>query len=132
MIGLDTNILLRYLLQDDAAQSPAVNRLFEQELSEESPGCISLVTILEIVWVMRGKLRLTAADIVQHLDWILNADVLVVQNRQEVFQAMTALEDGTGEFEDALIGALNQWSGCTESVTFDQKAARLPYFRLLE
>lgn len=131
MIGLDTNILLRYLLQDDLVQTPLANRLFELELTVENPGFVSLTTALEVVWVLRGKLRRTTAEIVERLDWMIGSEVLDVQNRQQVFEAKCALEDGRGEFEDALIGALDRWAGCSESLTFDQKAARLPYFRLL-
>ena len=53
MIGLDTNLLLRYLAQDDAIQSPKATQIVEQRLSNEDPGFVSLVTILEIVWVLR-------------------------------------------------------------------------------
>ncbi len=105
--------------------------VIEAGLSVESPALVNLANTLEIVWVLRSVKKLRPAAVVRHLEELLTTDVLLVQNWQEIFQAMTALEDGSGEFEDALIGALNQWSGCTKSVTFDQKAARLPYFRLL-
>ena len=131
MIGLDTNILLRYLLNDDADQSPRVYRFFEDQLSATNPAYVNLTTILEIVWVLRTSLKRTPREIALSVREILVQGFFVVQNREEVAAATYALQRGTGEFEDALIGALNRWSGCTESVTFDQKAARLPYFRLL-
>jgi predicted nucleic-acid-binding protein len=131
MIGLDTNVLLRYLLQDEPRQTRQVNQLIDRQLSEQNPGFISLVTVLEIVWVLRSLLKRTPAQIAAHLELILSADTLVVQNEQQVFDAMFALKRGTGEFEDALIGTLNAWAGCASTVTFDRKAARLPHFRLI-
>ena len=131
MIGLDTNIVLRYLLQDDPKQTRQANRIFEQHLSEESPGFLNLATILEVVWVLRSLLKRTPAQIAAHLEIILSRNTLEVQNAEQVYEASFALKRGTGEFEDALIAALNAWAGCSSTVTFDRKAARLPHFRLL-
>lgn len=131
MIGLDTNVVLRYLLQDDPKQTRQANRIFEQQLSEQSPGYINLATVLEIVWVLRSLLRQSPAQIAAHLENLLAADSLEVQNEQQVFEAAFALKRRTGEFEDALIGALNAWAGCTHTLTFDRKAARLSYFSVV-
>jgi predicted nucleic-acid-binding protein len=131
MIGLDTNIVLRYLLQDDPAQTRQANRIFEQQLSEEIPGFLNLVTILEVVWVLRSALKRTPAEIAGHLEAILSRDTLEVQNAEQVYEAVFALKRSTGEFEDALIGALNTRAGCMNTVTFDRKAGRLPHFRLI-
>jgi predicted nucleic-acid-binding protein len=129
MIGLDTNVILRYLLQDDPDQSRQVNRIFEQELSDRNPGFINLATILEIVSVLRGLLTQSPAQIALHMENLLAADSLEVQNEQQVFEAVFALKNGIGEFEDALIGALNAWAGCSHTLTFDKRAARLPSFQ---
>lgn len=131
MIGLDTNVILRYLLQDDAEQARRANQIFERELSEENPGFLNLATVLEIAWVLRSLLKQNSAQIAIHLENLLGADTLEVQNEQQVFEAAFALKRGTGEFEDALIGALNVWAGCSSTLTFDRKAARLPYFQAI-
>ena len=131
MIGLDTNLILRYLLQDDPGQTPLANQIFERQLSGSNPGFINLVTVLEIVWVLRSVFKQTPEQIAEHLESLLTSDSLNVQNEQQVFEAVYALRRGTGEFEDALIGALNSWSGCTHTLTFDRRAARLPYFKQL-
>jgi predicted nucleic-acid-binding protein len=131
MIGLDTNVILRYLLQDDPKQTLRANRIIDQELSEENPGMLSVATVLEIVWVLRSLLKQTPVEIAAHLENLLAADVFEVQNEQQVFEAVFALKHGTGEFEDALTGALNVWTGCRYTLTFDRKAARLTYFRLI-
>ena len=131
MIGLDTNVVLRYLLQDDPAQTRQANQIFERQLSAENPGFLNIATVLEIVWVLRSVLGRTPAEIVAHLEAILSRDTLEVQHAEQVYEAAFALKRGTGEFEDALIGALNAWAGCSSTVTFDRKAKRLPHFRLI-
>ena len=131
MIGLDTNVILRYLLQDDPKQTRQANVIFDRQLSEQNPGFISLATVLEIVWVLRGLLKQSSSQIASHLENLLAADSLEVQNEQQVFDAAFALKHGTGGFEDALIGALNAWAGCSHTLTFDRKAARLPHFQAM-
>jgi predicted nucleic-acid-binding protein len=131
MIGLDTNVILRYLLQDDLAQAQQANRIFEQHLSEENPGFLNLATILEIVWALRSVMRRTPAQIAAHLEVILSREALEVQNAAQVFEAAFALKHGTGEFEDALIGSLNAWAGCSHTLTFDRKAVRLLHFQII-
>lgn len=131
MIGLGTNVVLRYLLQDDTKQANQANRIVDQQLSESDPGFISIATVLEIVWVLRSLLKQSPSQIAAHIEHLLAADSFEVQNEQQVFEAAFALKRGTGEFEDALIGALNAWAGCSYTVTFDRKAARLSHFRLI-
>ncbi len=131
MIGLDTNVILRYLLQDDPKQTRQVNQIVDRQLSEQNPGFINLVTVLEVVWVLRSLLKQNSSQIASHLENLLSADSLEVQNEQQVFEAVFALKRGAGEFEDALIGALNAWTGCSRTLTFDRKAARLPHFQAI-
>lgn len=129
MIGLDTNVILRFLLQDDPTQTPQVNQILESQLSESKPGFINVATVLEVVWVLRSLLKQTPAQIATLIENLLTSDSLEVHNEQQVFEAAFALKRGTGEFEDALIGALNSWSGCSHTLTFDRGAAKLPYFK---
>ncbi len=132
MIGIDTNVLLRYLVQDDPAQSPQATEFIERRLTQQNPGFVSLVSILEIVWVLGCLYKRTRSEIAQHIEMILAADTLEVQNEQEVYQAVVALRSGTGTFEDALIGAIGIWRGCAATLTFDRNAANcLHGFRLI-
>ncbi len=131
MVGLDTNVILRYLLQDDPTQTTLANHIVDQLLSDRNPGFISLVTVLEMVWVLRSLLKQTPIEIATHLENLLAAGSFEVQNGQQVFEAAFALKRGTGEFEDALIGALNAWAGCPHTLTFDKRALRMPYFQLI-
>jgi len=129
MIGLDTNVLVRYLTQDDRVQSAKATELIEQRLTRRDPGFISIVAMAEAVWVLERAYRLGDAEIATTIERTLQADSLVVENEQEVFTAMIALKEGRGSFADALIGALCARAGCSATVTFDQKALRLPGFR---
>jgi predicted nucleic-acid-binding protein len=129
MIGLDTNVILRYLLQDDPKQTRQVNQIFERQLSDSKPGFVNLATVLEIVWFLRSLFKQTPIQIATHIETLLTADFLEVQNEQQVFEATFALKRGAGEFEDALIGALNSWSGCSRTLTFNRGASRLLYFK---
>jgi len=130
MIGLDTNILVRYLTQDDPLQSGKATDLIERRLTEEAPGFVSVVAMAEIAWVLERAYHLADADIAEAIERILQADALVVESEQEVFIAMTALQEGRGTFADALIGALADRAGCSGTLTFDRKALRLPGFAL--
>jgi len=91
MIGLDTNILIRYLTQDDPVQSPKATEVIERRLNLANPGFISVVTMAEIVWVLDRAYGLTPSQIAAAIERILQVEVLTVENEQEVFGAMVAL-----------------------------------------
>jgi predicted nucleic-acid-binding protein len=131
VIGLDTNILVRYLAQDDPVQSPKATELIERRLSEENPGFVSVVAMVETAWVLDRAYGLADREIAAAIERTLQADVLVVEDEQEVFAAMIALKEGHGSFADALIAGLGGRAGCTHTLTFDQKASRLPGFEPL-
>ena len=128
MIGLDTNILVRYLAQDDLVQSAKATGIIEGRLSEAEPGFISLVTIVEAVWVLDRLYGQSPQEIAQLIERMLQSGTLFFQNEQEVFTAMVALKTGQASFADALIGALGTWAGCSSTLTFDKKAVRLTGF----
>jgi len=111
MIGLDTNVLLRYLVQDDPVQSARATEIIASQLTEEEPGFVSLVTILEVVWVLKSLYKRSGQEIATDIELVLAADTLEVQNEQEVYYAVVALRNGTGTFEDALIGGLGNLEG---------------------
>jgi predicted nucleic-acid-binding protein len=130
MIGLDTNVLVRYLTQDDRVQAAQATNLIETRLTEDDPGFISIVAIAEMVWVLGRHYRFRSGQIAGAIERMLRIDTLIVESEQEVFEAMTALRDGHGEFADALIGLSSTKAGCSRVLTFDRKALRLPGFEL--
>ncbi len=129
MIGLDTNVIVRYLVQDDRMQSARATRLIENELTPENPGFVSIVAMVETVWVLERAFGRSEREIAIAVESMLQADVLSIENEDEVFAAMTAVTDGEGTFADALIGALGKRAGCSHTVTFDRRASRLASFK---
>jgi predicted nucleic-acid-binding protein len=129
MIGLDSNVLVRYLTQDDPIQSPKATEIIERRLTEENPGFVCIVAMAETVWVLDRAYGLAVYEIAAAVERMLQANVLVVENEQEVFSAMIALKEGHGSFADALIVALGARVGCSRTLTFDRKALRLPGFQ---
>lgn len=123
MIGLDTNVLIRFLAQDAPVQSARATEIISR-LSAEDPGFVSLVTILEIFWVLKSVFKRSRQELASDLEALLSADTLEIQNEQEVYSAVVALRAGTGSFEDALVGSLGIWRGCSTTLTFDTDAAR--------
>lgn len=130
MIGLDTNIIVRYFALDDPVQSRMASEIIERRSSEDEPGFISLVTMVETVWVLSRIYGLSGEETAGIVELMLQADSISIQNEREVFTAMVALKSGQAAFADALIAALGTWAGCPATLTFDKKAARLKGFEL--
>jgi predicted nucleic-acid-binding protein len=123
MIGLDTNVLVRYFMQDDTEQSAKANKLIEA-LSADKPGFISLIAIVELVWVLESCFHLTRDQLAQALDALLHTKELVVDRADQVMKALRVFKAGTADFADCLIerGASN--AGCRRTMTFDVAAAK--------
>lgn len=130
MIGLDTNVLVRYLTQDDPTQSAKANEIIESRLTAQNPGFVSVVAMVETAWVLEHAYGLGSDTVAATIERMLQIDVLVVESEQEVFTAMIALKRGRGSFADAIIPALGTRAGCSYTLTFDKKASRLSGFKL--
>jgi len=131
MIGIDTNVLVRYFAQDDARQSLIATRFIEHTLSPVHPGHVSLVTLAEFIWVMRSVYRNSVDDISQVLLLLLDDSRFVVQQAGAAWAALDAYRTLEVDFADALIAALDRAAGCTATVTLDRNAERIPGVTLL-
>jgi predicted nucleic-acid-binding protein len=129
VIGLDTNVLVRYIAQDDPEQAAYATRSIES-LTEDDPGYVSLVTLVEVYWVLRRSYGLVRRDAGRVIARLLDARELSLAEPQVVRRAMAGMKDDV-DFPDALIGELGRAVGCSHTVTFDKRAARLPDVRLL-
>lgn len=129
MIGLDTNVLVRYLVQDDPDQSALASAVIE-DLDEGRRGFLSLVVLVELHWVLRRAYGVGAAEVLDVLDRLLRARELLVQDADLVRRAWRRAKGGA-DFPDALIAELGDAAGCEVTVTFDQQAARSVGMRLL-
>ena len=131
MIGLDTNVLLRYIVEDDLAQLRRAAECIEQRLTKNNPGFISVVVMVETVWALKHVYSLGDDQIAAAIQRILQIEVFLIEHRLAIYIAMKALTQRRGSFADALIGAISRRVGCTRTLTFDHKAVRLPGFELL-
>lgn len=122
MIGLDTNVLVRYLTQDDAAQAVLATRLVES-MSKEQPGFVSLLVLVELVWVLESCYSADGDKIATVVETMLRTDGLVVARAKVVWQALRQFRRKAGDFADTLIAQLAQDAGCTSVQTFDKGAA---------
>jgi predicted nucleic-acid-binding protein len=130
VIGIDTNVLVRYLAQDDAAQSPIASRMIDA-LTADTPGFIPVVVLVETVWVLSGAYRMPRARIAEIVETLLRARELVVEAAETAYLALATYQKTTADFSDALIAHAARLAGCGETVTFDKAAAATPGMRLL-
>ena len=132
MIGLDTNVVVRYLAQDDAKQSAAATRLFERLLTPDNPGFLSGIVLCELAWVLADCYDADRARIRGAIDGLLAAKQLMVESPDVVRRALRAWDESAADFADALLGELARAEGAEKTVTFDRAAAKLPGFELLQ
>ena len=132
MIGLDTNVLVRYLAQDDSRQAAAATRLLEDELSAEAPGYVCAVVLAEVAWVLSAAYAATREEIADTIETLLSAPSLAFERKTEVWQALRAYRSTNADFSDCLIAQVGRSEGCTRIVTFDKAAAKLDGFTLLQ
>ena len=130
MIGLDTNVLVRYVAQDDPKQSPMANDLIES-LTATAPGYVGLVSVVELVWVLTDCYALTKDQLCEVLATLLQTKEIVVANADTVWQALRLFKEGKADFADCLIERLANQAGCDYTTTFDRDAAKHCGMRLM-
>ena len=131
MIALDTNVVIRYLSQDDARQSVAATRLMEKTLTAQNPGFISLVTLCEIAWVLKACYGADGERIRTVVEGLLGTRQLEVESPELAWKALRAWQGTQAHLSDAIIGQAGLAHGASKVVTFDKAAAKLPGFELL-
>jgi len=127
MIGLDTNVLVRYLAQDDPKKSALATRLIEKELSPAEPGFISLVVLAELCRVLTRLYSASADELIAAIEDLLNTPQFRLDRRDVVFAAVQHMKGSKGAkagLVDALIAQLAASEGCSRTVSFDKVAVR--------
>jgi len=130
MIGLDTNVLVRYIMQDDAKQSPQATKLMDS-LDTDQPGFVSLVSIVELYWVLTSCYDLSGQQVRQALESLLRTKQIIVDRADQVLRALRVFDEGKADFADCLIERTASSAGCTETLTFDVGAAKHAGMRLI-
>ena len=128
MIGIDTNVLVRYLVRDDQPQFEKAQRLINRESDDEEIVVISLLVLLETEWVLRSRYELMKTEIVAAFSSLLDTAELSFEDEPSVEHAMYTWKDASADFADCLIGARNLRLGCRATATFDAKAMKIAGF----
>jgi predicted nucleic-acid-binding protein len=121
--GIDTNILLRHLVQDDLEQAKRASRFLSEECSIEDPGMVNRMVLCDLVWVLETAYRYSREEVSEALGAILASAQLEIEDAQEALAALHEYQGG-GDFADSMIASINRRLGCEHTVTFDRKAAR--------
>ncbi|MEZ4744822.1 MAG: type II toxin-antitoxin system VapC family toxin [Calditrichia bacterium] len=129
--GIDTNVLIRFIVQDDPEQSKRATDFLKNHCSEEAPGFISMVVMCEIVWVLRRAYGYSKSNIINVLETILRTSELMVEEPQIAWEALHRFKTGSADFSDFIIGTINKSAGCEQTATFDQQAGQSDLFRLI-
>jgi predicted nucleic-acid-binding protein len=129
--GLDTNVLVRYLTQDDPRQSRRANALVAEAVSGGERLFVSAVVLCELVWVLRGAYALEKATVLMALERILTTAQLEIDQKDVVREALEDYRTGAGDFADYLIGRRGREMGCERTATFDQRLRKSELFRVL-
>ncbi|MBS0656344.1 MAG: type II toxin-antitoxin system VapC family toxin [Verrucomicrobia bacterium] len=131
MIGLDTNVLIRYLMKDDIKQFNLAEKVVESAIKRKNLMHISLVVLCEVVWVLNYTYELKREEIAKFLDKLLHAEYIEIENRQLALTAFHEYRHTKADFADCVIGLINLSFSCTTTYTFDKKAAKLAFFTAL-
>ncbi len=123
LIGIDTNILARYILQDDAKQFKIASDFLES-LTEQKQGYISKIVLAELIWLLQQGYKLPRAVISEILEKLLTTDSLYFEDKAFAEQALKKYSQSTADFPDLLIAITTKNAGCAQTVTFDKKASK--------
>jgi len=131
MKTLDTNVLVRYLVQDDATQAKAATSYIMKYCTRDQPAFINRIVLCEMVWVLESAYGYEKGQIAGVIERMLQTNQLTIENSEAVWQALALYKTVNADFSDALIGKLNKAEGYSKTATFDKKAGRLGEFELL-
>lgn len=128
MLGLDTNVLVRFLVRDDQAQFEKARRLIKREVAAGSGIFVNQLLLLETEWVLRSRYGLTKNRIIEVISGLLEASDVHFEDEPAIEEALFTWKDASAGFADCLISAKNRRLGCRATATFDVRAAKLPGF----
>ena len=128
MLGIDTNVLVRFLVRDDEAQFEKARKLIKREVSAGRRVFVNQLVLMETEWVLRSRYGVKKDQIIDSISSLLDANDLQIEDEPSVEEAVFIWRDSNAEFADCLIGAKNRRLGCRATASFDQKSWKLPDF----
>ena len=131
MTGLDTNVLVRYIMQDDAKQSLKASKLIES-LTPEAPGFVATVAVVELAWVLSTSYGLSRLQVAQAFETLLRTKELVVERADQVIKALRVFKSTSADFADCLIERSAAGAGCDRTMTFDIATAKVAGMTLVQ
>ena len=132
MKGLDTNVLVRYLVQDDPRQSAMATRFIETQCTDDNPCFIGQIVLCELAWVLESNYQQNRAEIAAIIEQLLQVGQLEVMYPEVVWRALNDYKKSNVDFPDHLVARINESKGCETTLTFDKKASRQPSMQLLQ
>lgn len=131
MIGLDTNVLVRYFAQDDPVQAKKAGALIES-LTPERPGYVTQVALVEVIWVLGRAYGVERVEIAQVIETLLRTKEVVVEAAETVWKALRLYAGSSADFADCLMERACHEAQCEYTATFDIKAAKAAGMRLIK
>ena len=131
MTGIDTNVLVRYVVQDDAEQTRRATAFVERHCTVQTPGWISCIVLSEFAWLLAKGYKYAKADVVKVLRLLLSTKQLRVESEMQAWLALRDYQQGSADYPDYLTAYRNRQHGCTQTATFDKKAAKHQLFEML-
>ena len=128
MLGIDTNVLVRFLVQDDDAQFEKARKLIKREVAAGRRVFVNQLVLMETEWVLRSRYAVPKNKIIEAISGLLDAADVQFEDEPSIEEALFIWKETTADFADCLIGAKNRRMGCRVTATFDIKAAKLPGF----
>lgn len=128
MPGIDTNVLVRFLVRDDDAQFEKARKLIKREVAAGRRVFVNQLVLMETEWVLRSRYAVPKNQIIEAVSGLLNATDVQFEDEPAIEEAIFIWKDSVADFADCLIGAKNRRMGCRATATFDAKASRLPGF----
>ena len=130
MLGIATNVLVRFLVRDDEAQFEKARKLIKREISAGRRVFVSQLVLLETEWVLRSRYGLPKTEIIATISGLLDAADVQSEDEPALEEAVFVWKDSAADFADCLIGARNKRLGCRVSASFDVRASKLPGFSI--
>lgn len=131
MIGLDTNVLVRFLIQDDPLQAQKATHFIEKAAQNENDLYLGNIVCCELVWVLESVYEMEKSAVIECLEKILATTQFMIENKDQIYLAIQDFKTSKADFSDCLIGRLNQFGGCEYTVTFDNGTKNLSYFKII-
>ena len=132
MIGIDTNILVRYFTQDNLEQAQIVEQLIDSYATSFNSLFVNNIVMCELVWVLERGYKYSKEEVSKVIKQMLSTEEFAFENQELLWLALSQYNQNKLDFSDALIGELNKKFGCSETLTFDLAAIKANNFKLAE